>query len=237
VKNRYFGDTRDLFKYDLILELLLKNDFLERFTFIPMLTEDTHNFHGGRTNYDHARAGTQREELRSFLARCVAENRRNIGQLEGFFNSGLPRKVDFTIYRKNEHFSHEARARYFSEIGERFLSRSAILIDPDIGLEVKSMRGREQSYIAYAEVEFLFKRMDRNSVLIVFQFIPRVKRGRYLSHIGRKLKRTLYSSPVLYISDNQVAFFLLTKDVDVQRQVTSTINEYSRTYGLVTGKI
>jgi hypothetical protein len=237
VKNQYFGDTRDLFKYDLVLELLLKNDFLERFTFIPMLTEDSHDFHGGRTNYHHARAGTQREELRSFLARCIAENRRNIGELEGFFNSGLPRKVDFTIYRKNEYFSHEARARYFSEIGEWLLSRSAILIDPDIGLEVKSMGGREQSYIAYAEVELLFKRMDRNSVLIVFQFIPRVKRGGYFSHIGRKLKKRPDSSSVLYISDNQVAFFLLTKDADVQRQITNTINEYSRTYGLMIGKI
>lgn len=49
MKNQYFGDTRDLFKYDLILELLLENDFLERFTFIPMLTEDTENLHGRRT--------------------------------------------------------------------------------------------------------------------------------------------------------------------------------------------
>lgn len=234
MKNQYFGDTRDLFKYDLILELLLKNDFLERFTFIPMLTEDTQNRHGGRTNYDHARAGTQREELRSFLARCIVENRRNIRELERF-ESKLPRKVDFTIYRKKEYFSHEARARYFNEIGERLLSRAAIPIDPDVGLEVKSMRGREQNYIAYAEVELLFNRMDRNSVLIVFQFIPRVKRGPYFSQIGRKLKNAVDSSSVLYISDNQVAFFLLTKDMGVQRQVMNTINEYRRTYKLTAG--
>jgi hypothetical protein len=237
VKNQYFGDTRDLFKYDLILELLVKNDFLERFTFIPMLTKDTQALHGGRTNYNHARAGTQREELRSFLARCIVENTRNIRELEGFFKSKLPRKIDFTIYRKNRYFSHEARARYFSEIGKRLLSRSAILIDPDVGLEVKSMRGRQQNYVAYTEVELLFDRMDRNSVLIVFQFIPRVKRGRYFSQIGRKLKKSLDSSSVLYISDSQVVFFLLTKDMDVQRQVMNTINEYRRTYKLTAGKI
>jgi len=237
LKNQYFGDTEDLFKYDLVLELLVKNDFLERFTFIPMLTEDTQNLHGRRINYDHARAGTQRKELRNFLTSCIVENRRNIDELEGFFKFKLPRKVYFTIYRKNEYFSHEARARYFSEIDERLLSRSAILVDPDIGLEVKSMRNRQQNYIAYDEVEFLFNRMDRNSVLIVFQFIPRVKRGRYFSQIGRKLKKILNSSSVLYISDNQVAFFLLTKDMDVQRHVMNTINEYGKIYKLTTGKI
>lgn len=29
MKNQYFGDTRDLFKYDLVLELLLRNEFLK----------------------------------------------------------------------------------------------------------------------------------------------------------------------------------------------------------------
>lgn len=87
MKNQYFGDTRDLFKYDLMLELLLKNDFLKRFTYIPMLTENVQNFHGRRINYDEARAGTQRSELSSFLAKCEVENRRNIDELNKFFES------------------------------------------------------------------------------------------------------------------------------------------------------
>jgi hypothetical protein len=238
LKNQYFGDTRDLFKYDLILELLLKNDFLERFTFIPMLTEDTENLHGRRTNYGNARAGTQRKELIKFLRRCIAENRRNIAELEEFFRSvKLTRKVDFEIYRKNEFFSHETRAGYFGEISGQLLSRSVILVDPDIGLDVKSMRDREKKYITYAEVGLLFSRMDRNSLLVIFQFIPRVERRKYLIQIGRKLKRTLNCSSVLYVSDNQVVFFILTKDLQVQNHVTNTINEYRKTYNLITGRV
>jgi hypothetical protein len=54
---------------------------------------------------DNARAGTQRKELIKLVGRCIAENRRNIVELEGFFRSlRLPRKVDFEIYRKNEFF-------------------------------------------------------------------------------------------------------------------------------------
>ena len=238
MKNQYFGDTRDLFKYDLILELLFKNDFLERFTFIPMLTEDTENLHGRRTNYDNARAGTQRKELINLVGRCITENRRNIVELKGFFRSlRLPRKVDFEIYRKNEFFSHETRARYFGEISGQLMSRSVILVDPDIGLEVKSMRNREENYISYAEVELLFSRMDRNSLLVIFQFIPRVERRKYFIQIGRKLKSTLNCSSVLYVSDNQVVFFILTKDLEVQNHVTDAINGYSKIYNLITGRI
>jgi hypothetical protein len=238
LKNEYFGDTRDLFKYDLILELLFKNDFLERFTFIPMLTEDKENLYGNRTNYDNARAGTQRKELIELLGRCTAESRRNIVELEGFFRSlRLKRKVDFEIYRKNGFFSQETRATYFDEIGAQLLSRSVILVDPDIGLEVKSMKNREEKYVTYAEVDRIFSRMDRNSLLVIFQFIPRVKRRKYFIQIGRKLKSISNRPSVVYISDNQVVFFILTKDLKVQNHVADTVNAYSMNYNLITGKV
>ena len=238
MKNQYFGDTRDLFKYDLVLELLMKNDFLERFTFIPMLTEDTQNLHGRKVNYDRARAGTQRKVLVKFLAMCIVKNKRNIVELKEFFSSlKLPRKVDFAIYRENECFSHKTRATYFNQIGGQLLSRSVVLVDPDIGLEVKSMGSKEQNYITYTEVELLFNRMDRNSVLVIFQFIPRVERRKYFVQIGRKLKRTLNCSSVLYISDNQIVFFILTKNLKVQNHVTDTINGYQQTYNLITGRV
>lgn len=181
---------------------------------------------------------TERKELRSFLVRCVAENSRNVDELEAFFRSfKFSRKVDFTIYRKHEYFAHETRRRYFDGIFERLLSSSVILVDPDVGLEVKSMKGREENYITYAEVELLFNRMDRDSVLVVFQFIPRVERKSYLSQIGGKLKEAVNSSPLVYVSDNQVAFFMLTKDVETQRQVMNTIGGYGKGYNLIAGEL
>jgi hypothetical protein len=238
LRNQYFGDTRDLFKYDLILELLSENNFLERFTFIPMLTEDTENRRGKRANYSRAKAGTQRKELIEFLRKCVAENRRNIVELEQFFRSiKLLRKIDFEIYGKDEFFSDEKRARYFGEISERLMSNSVILVDPDIGLEVKSIRNREENYITYDEVKLLFRRMDRNSLLVIFQFIPRVERRKYFIQIGRRLKRTLNCHSVPYVSDNQVVFFILTKDLEVQNHVTDTVNGYSNTYNLMSGNV
>lgn len=92
------------------------------------------------------------------------------------------------------------------------MSASVILVDPDISLEVKSMKGREEKYVKYGEVKILYDRMDKNSVLAVFQFIPRVKRQKYFSEISRKLKTSVGRTRVCYISDNQIVFFIFNKE-------------------------
>lgn len=237
MKNQYFGDIRDLFKYDLVLELLSENNFLDRFLFIPMLTASESSSHGGKTSYDLARAGTQRIELRTFLERCVRENRRNINELKEFFGTcNLGRKIDFAICKPDEYFSHKTRAEYFNEIELELLCKSVILVDPDIGFEVKSMKGREESYVTFSEIKFLFDRMERRSVLMVFQFIPRVRRPEYLSQLGRKMRKVVNSPPVLWVSDNQVAFFVVAKSIPIQKLVTNTISHYGKTHDMITGR-
>ena len=57
MKNQYFGDTRDLFKYDL-LEHLMDHFRPRTFAFIAMLTEDDDTDHGQKRNYRSARAGS-----------------------------------------------------------------------------------------------------------------------------------------------------------------------------------
>lgn len=237
MKNQYFGDIRDLFKYDLVLEILLKNSFTDTFTFIPVLTKNEPSRYGARTDYSQATAGFRRRELKNFLERCVEEGRRNIEELERFFKqSKSTRRLSLRIYKKNEYFPHESRERYFSEIEDHFLSASVILVDPDIGLEVKSMKGGKEKYVKYSEVKLLYNRMDKNSVLAVFQFIPRVKREKYFSQICRRLKMALRTPHICYISDNQIAFFILTKNMKMQRLVKDIIDGYGKGYNLITGR-
>ncbi len=237
MKNQYFGDTRDLFKYDLALELLLQCN-LRRLTFIPMLTRDKPNTHGCRTNYSKTTAGTRRVVLRRFLERCVKGERRNIRELEFFFEDGrLPTHIEFTIYRRENYFSHETRDQYFSAIRKDLLTRSLILVDPDIGFEVNSMKGREEKYIRYKEVKLLHDRMDPHSILMVFQFIPRVEREIYFSKISSLLKDEVNREHALrFVSDNQVVFFILVKSQKLQDRIEYTLQAYAKRYGLTTGK-
>jgi len=237
MKNQYFGDTRDLFKYDLILELLLRSN-PKRFTFIPMLTEDEPNTYGEKIDYSRAKAGTRRVVLRSFLERCLKNDRRNIKELERFFRSNkLPKKVELTIYERNSYFSDKTRKEYFSAIKRFLLARSVTLVDPDIGLEVKSMKGREEKYIKYEEVKLLYDQMDKHSVLVIFQFIPRVNRERYFSKISDRLKKKVVGEfPVYFISDSQIAFFILAKGRKLRKSCEDIIYAYASFYGLKAGK-
>ncbi|MCK4454952.1 MAG: hypothetical protein KAU99_01245, partial [Thermoplasmata archaeon] len=222
MKNQYFGDTRDLFKYDLVLELLLETE-LRRFTFIPMLTRDEKTSNGGKTDYAKAKvkAGTRRQFLRRFLEDCVRDGRRNIGELERLFRD-IEQLAGFKleIHGKATYFTHEDRERYFSSIGEEHLTRSIIVVDPDNGLEVKSSRGRMEKYVRYEEIRDLYRRMDDRSVLVVFQYIPRMKRSEFFPRICRRIRtEAAGDSPVQFVSDKQVVFFMLTKRDAVHRAI------------------
>lgn len=236
MKNQYFGDIRDLFKYDLIFELLFRSD-LNHFTFIPMLTENELNTHGGKINYTMAKAGTKRELLLRFLEKCVKGNRRDIIELEKLFGSrSFPKKLELEIYEKNSYFSNKTRNVYFSAINLRLLTKSVILVDPDTGLEVKSMKGKENKYVRYDEVKLLYDRMDTCSILLIFQFIPRVKREKYISEISNSLKKNVAGeSPIYFISDNQIVFFVLHKGWKIRKSLEDIIYTYARFYGLKVG--
>ncbi len=241
MKNQYFGDTRDLFKYDLCLELLLKTS-IRKFLFIPMLTPNDGKTHGSHTNYKRARAGLLRKDLVEFLKKCVVENKRDISMLEIFFKKfNKENLVNFEdgirlyIYKKNEYFLHKNRREYFQEIPAELLKQSLILVDPDNGLEVKSRTNLEK-YLLYSELKALYEKMDKHSMLVIFQFIPRVNRSKYFEEILRKIKDTLDNdAKVLFISDNQIVFFVILKDKDLYTRVRFILKNYAKTYKLLFG--
>ncbi|HNW38036.1 MAG TPA: hypothetical protein PKJ75_04205, partial [Methanosarcina vacuolata] len=71
MKNQFFGDLRDLFKYDLILNILEKNDSLQHLTFIPMLNKKDSSNEGNKRDFQnaiiHNLPGTHNKELVEFL--------------------------------------------------------------------------------------------------------------------------------------------------------------------------
>ena len=74
MKNQYFGDRNDFFKYDLVLSLIEKIENLKCFTFIPMLTKDDGSSDGALTKYD----GSRRKELDDFLKDCIKKSDRKV---------------------------------------------------------------------------------------------------------------------------------------------------------------
>ena len=231
MKNKYFGDTRDLFKYDLILRITRGVVSIHRFLFIPMLTSDDDNSDGSKTDYVKAKAGTQNKELMSYLKDCINGDRRNIIEIESYFKSN-----GIEIYIHKELFIHKNRRDYFGrvKIKKEFLSNSLVFVDPDIGLEIR--RSKEKHFL-YCEAKDIYDYMDGNSILMIYQHFPREDHKEYLCRGANELKNVTGDLPI-YISDNEIIFFLLTKSGEVKNQLQRTINKYNRDYpNLIVGNV
>jgi hypothetical protein len=88
MKNQFFGDNRDLFKYDIIYQIVQRIGQIRHFTFIPMLTEDSGN-HGNQIERKQAKAGFNNRELQKDLDKCINSNERNISKIKGINDNNL----------------------------------------------------------------------------------------------------------------------------------------------------
>ena len=156
------------------------------------------------------------------------KGKRDIKHLESFFEK---RNIRMEIYYgKDKYFSHEKRGEYFKQIGNELLPKSLVLIDPDKGLEI--MRTRDE-HVKYCEVKNLYERMDKNSILMIFQYYPRIRTEnniqKYFCERSEKLKNIAGDLPI-YIDDNEVRFFFLTKDKSIRDSLRKAISDYKRSY-------
>jgi hypothetical protein len=222
VKNQYFGDNKDLFKYDLVLEIM-KAGLAEHFTFVPMLTKPDKTSHGGKNDRKHA--SVRNKELMDFLDKRIDSGQKDIKQIVAFFKRY---KIKMTIYGKDGYFSDQKRQAYFAGIKNGLLSKSLILVDPDNGLEVKSSG---EKHILYSEVKGLYERMDEDSILMVYQFFPRVSHQQYLNGRMQELKDRIGGDYPVCIYDSEVAFFFLTQNEPLEHSLTHLISDYAERYG------
>ncbi len=171
MKNQYFGDRNDYFKYDLCIFLTENLPRIKRFTFIPMLTADDGGQDGAKIKYS---MGVGRESLYRFLQECLGDGRREVVRLREYIRKPHI-QFDYCPYGDTleMEFTHATRDNYFEQIPPSSLQSAVILVDPDNGLEVKTSRpGNLHKYIRYSEARVLFTRMSRDSVLVLYQHLP-----------------------------------------------------------------
>ena len=224
MKNQYFGDNKDLFTYDLIFQIM-RAGLTGHFTFIPMLTPDNDKHHGQKLNRDKARAGMKNKELMTFLDTCVQKGRRNIEEMKGFF---AIYEIEMTIYYSSDnYFSHQNRQEYFAQIDDKLLVNSLVFVDPDTGLEV---RKPGDEHLLYSEAKSLYDRMDKSSILMLFQHFPRHPRQEYINMRAEELREKISGDYPVCIDDNEAIFFFLTKDKSLEDSLITVIGEYTECY-------
>lgn len=230
VQLKYFGDSRDYFKYDLIT-FVLKNNNLTNYVFIPMLTNHRIDNEGNKTP-KHILGKSQ--ELLSYINNCDTKNLNH-------WQRWLSRHIKFyhTIEPVHEiFFDDEKRESYWSEfLPLAKLESSLIFIDPDTGLETGTpgylkKSGREK-YILNYEIYKLYDALDPSSIMLIYQHLPNNKHIHTRS-VERKIMQLVEACNcgfVIAYREDDLAFMFLFKSVKLYLLLRNLLNEYHSNSG------
>jgi hypothetical protein len=235
VKNQYFGEVRDIFMYDLVLNLLTKAD-LESFIWIPMLTDPASTLGGDRMHHWGAIAGRENEELCECLKEFSQEDKRDIHEVTKVFDLSMFSGYQFKLF--DMPFDGIHRSEYFNNIPIDQLHRSIIVVDPDHGIWDPGSDLHKEKYIKLEEICHIFHRMDSTSIMIVFQYVPIINGTTYMLHQAEKLREVvLEGRHMVWVSEPNEAFFVLSKEEDMHSKIYEALWCYSFCYNLQFGEV
>lgn len=210
VQLKYFGDSRDYFKYDLITHLL-QQGLLSTYVFVPMLTN--HRIDGeGNKSPKHIEGKSH--ELLAFIDTC---NSKDLMHWERWLT---PQITEYkTIQPVNTtFFSDVTRHKYWQLFESLLKEKSALIfIDPDTGLETGrpsylNKMGREK-YLLNDELGSVFENVDENSVLMIYQHLPKNKhihQDSILKKVAQAVSSTSCQNVMAY-RENDLAFIFIVK--------------------------
>ena len=223
MKNQYFGDNRDLLKFDLVHQITGAG-LVKQFVYVPMLTENEDRYEEPHICRYEATGGSQNTDLIDFLDKAIINEKRNIGQLEEFFRA---RGIPITIYAKDTVFKDEDRTAYFDNIDGFLLTMSLVLVDPDEGLEGDTIGA---GTLLYSELESLYDRMDQESCLMFTQRIPHGMYAEYVDMINAEIRERIPDSIPISLDDLDSVIFFLTKGPFFQSRLVGLLKDYTRQY-------
>ena len=225
VQLKYFGDSRDYFKYDLITHVL-KTDLVSNYAFVPMLTSHRDDAEGNkRPNHVDGKS----KDLMSFIENCESKD------LEHWESWLIPHIDNYlTVNPVNEvFFDAENRNKYWVMFKEILQTKSTLVfVDPDTGLEtgtpsyLKKM-GAEK-YILNGEFRFLCNALDDSSVLMVYQHLPNNKHQHEVA-VSKKINQAIKASGcpfVMAYREDDLAFLFVVKNESAYLSLCETINLY-----------
>jgi len=220
MKNQYFGDIRDLFKFDLANQILAELE-LNNFIFIPMLTDDDSRNDGNKINYSLAKAGHYNLDLVYYLKYKLRIKSRNANEVVDYFNF---RGINSFV--ATERFTNDCRKQYFKKAIKLIKPDSIVLLDPDNGLEVKNSN---EKHVLFSEINSIIQRMDDSSVLMIYQHFSREN---HINFTLRKVEQLFLVTGIKsqYITDNEIIFFFLAKNIELQDSLAKVLKSYKHTY-------
>ncbi|MBF8299342.1 MAG: hypothetical protein HW397_391 [Dehalococcoidia bacterium] len=225
MKDQFFADRNDYFKYDLMISLSEGLSGIHRFTFVPMLTPNDSTNHGNQKQYP---PGNRRADLYSFLQECLRTSSRDITKLREFFGSHSYPFV-YCPYADDIFFTVAERMRYFAGIPGILLENAVIFLDPDTGLQVKHMGRERAEYVLYDDVKGIYARMGDSSILAIYEDVSYGQQEHKLVQMPKHLQSTLgCPCPCAIGEDNKIAFITIAKSPHRSAEVSALLRSYKQ---------
>jgi hypothetical protein len=225
MKNQYVGDINDYFKYGILRTLAAGG-------FTPMhigwmLTPDDSRSDGSLTSYlsqpaNYASYDPALFELMGSVFKPGCE--RSIGLIE---TGNILPGAEFESALVPQALAE--REAYMQRIAAGAVGKELIFLDPDNGLEVKSVpKGRKNAdkFLFFDEVEALFA---TGASLLIYQHYPRVQRESYTRTLCAGLSTTAGGAELLTIQSSRVLFALLLQPGHALRG-PSLVERFQHTY-------
>jgi hypothetical protein len=170
------------------------------------------------------RAGSQNSDLVSHMERLqeIDDDLEYFQSIRDYFRR---ENIIVDVMHKRR-FSQKNRTDYFNDVLSKLPKKTLIFLDPDTGLEESSP---SEQHLLFGEVRRIYDRMDDRSIMMIYQHFPRVRRKDYVKRRCGQLCDLTGENPVT-ITDNEVIFFLMTKNPRLSQKLQDVLEAYASTY-------
>lgn len=225
MKNQYFGDVYDYIKYALIRRLNHGGEIPTALCW--MMTPNDRTNDGRNNDYlnDPERWRGLDPEVFDLLKDAIEHNERDTAIAE---QSKLLANTTFFHNTLTDNF--QQRSRWFDRFLKEAEGHHLVIFDPNNGLEVPSVwRGKSGStrYLYMVEATLSY---EAGHSLLVFQFIPRIKRDEFIRSASHDLmlatnRKTIHN----FRAEN--ALFLCAPQPDMESEVNAVTEELKESWG------
>lgn len=226
MKNMYFGDKHDFYKYDLLLYLMEASLDLRQWLWVVMLTPDDRSRDGNFIGY---KAGNRSVALCEWLQQRVRSGQREVARLGSYPAIRYARSWRYVPILEPLPADAADRATYFGRATEALAPHSLVFLDPDNGLMPRSARGGgRRKYVDHQEVCELYEAMDDGSLLVVYQHRPQAERAEsaYRRLLGELRERCGIRSATAIAPDGDVAYLLACRTEQRLAEIEAALAPY-----------
>ncbi|MCJ8330406.1 MAG: hypothetical protein HRT89_09050 [Lentisphaeria bacterium] len=199
MKNQYFGDINDYYKYSLLQKIGENYEI----TIAWWLTDDDGSTDGRKTDYVNNPALRELSPtIFDFMKSCVENNIREVSVIE---NTNL---INARYYSPLITDDKNQRQVYMDDLMAFAEGTKLIFVDPDNGMEIKSTRKGNKNSSKFIYLDEIKRIYDAGFKLLIYQHFPRENHQDFMDRKCKELEEYLIAE-VTPTKFEHVVFFLI----------------------------